>query len=563
MTSAILRAIASPAVLAQIFSQLSPGSNEFEDPDNADYEEERENRSSLRSALAACARVCRAFSGPALDAQWKVLDDVVALLKILPHTLTDPDDDSGPEIDKDTNTYHLNVLNLSSKIDDIEWARLREVAQRVRELNACPPDCFIHPGVWTTLATRLQGTPLLPHLRCLHISVIYNDPTAFVLCLSPTLQELSFTAVDAGGHPMPTKGEFVDNIVTIISATEELPFSSYRQLTPLAPECTEVIAQHLRSIGRLSRLEVLNLVPAACRIGIPALRALSTLSSLHTLRLVVPLKDEDKDAALSLEGLAAVRHLHLSGDVEGIRRVMAALPPSGLRHLYLRISGSKFKDIERDFGAMRHNIPTELESFECVFFGPISDDARPLLRLFNAFLKFSHLKYFAVHMMMGNGVHLSDSDLLVFGSRWPDLERFAVVSWELPNLKHAARKHGRPTIAGLIELARSCPRLHLIRVPGLDVRTLPAASAMPEHGHLLLRYLDPHVLVNDKKADLDEIARGLDDLFPGLVDVPQKYIEYNATEESVSWDKVQALMQARRAARREAGSDTARGDHSH
>ncbi len=381
----------------------------------------------------------------------------------------------------------------------------------------------------------------------------YNDPASFVLCLSATLPYLSFLFCDAEGEPVLTNGEFVQNIVAVISATEELPSSSYRQLASPAPECTEAVAQHLRAIGRLSRLEILNLVPAVSHIKIPALRALSTLPSLHTLRLGVPLKDdEDKDAVLSLEGLATVRHLHLSGRVEAIQRVLSAIPPSGLRHLYLRISVSESKDIERAFGAMKHCIPKELESFECVFFGPIAGAGpRPPLRLFNAFLKFSNLKYFAVHMMMGNGVHLSDSDLRVFGASWPNLERFALVSWEPPTFNKPVGRL-RPTISGLIELAQSCPQLHLIRVPGLDVGVLPAADsdAIPEHGHARLRYLDPHMLVNDAKADLDEVARVLDRLFPDLADVPKKYIEYNATEESVSWDKVQELMRAKRAARR-------------
>ena len=112
--SAVQRAIASPAIIAHIFSQLSPGWTRVKDPDDADYEDEdedeRENRAVLRTTLAACARVCRAFSGPALDAQWRVLDDVVALLKILPHTLRRPDDAGGSEDSMNMNSAQLDVL---------------------------------------------------------------------------------------------------------------------------------------------------------------------------------------------------------------------------------------------------------------------------------------------------------------------------------------------------------------------------------------------------------------------------------------------------------------------
>ncbi|KAI1785849.1 hypothetical protein LXA43DRAFT_1099795 [Ganoderma leucocontextum] len=244
MPSAVQRAIASPAILAQILAQLSPGWNSVKDPDNTDDEDGREDRASLRSALAACTRVCRSFSGPALDTQWRVLDDVAVLLRILPHTVSHPGNDSGSEDGLDMNPARLNVL-----------MKFRAFARRVRELNTAPPSYFIHPDVWNTLATRLQGTPLLPRLQRLHISMIYNDPTSFVLCLSPTLRHLSFQSCDDHGAPMVTNDELVQNILAVISAPQELPSSSCIQLARQAlPECTEAVVQHLCSIGRLSHL---------------------------------------------------------------------------------------------------------------------------------------------------------------------------------------------------------------------------------------------------------------------------------------------------------------------
>ncbi len=111
---AVQRVVASPAIMAQIFAQLSPGWNHVKDPNNADYEDgdedECEDRASCRSALAGCARVCRAFSSPALDVQWRVLDDVVALLKILPHTVSRPRDQPGSEDGEDMDPARLDVL---------------------------------------------------------------------------------------------------------------------------------------------------------------------------------------------------------------------------------------------------------------------------------------------------------------------------------------------------------------------------------------------------------------------------------------------------------------------
>ena len=116
MLNAVERVIASPAIMAQIFAQLSSRWSNVNDPnkDSAIHKDEdegeREERASCRSTLAACARVCRAFSDPALDAQWRVLDNVVVLLKILPHTVSRPGCGSGPDGGQDTNLARLDVL---------------------------------------------------------------------------------------------------------------------------------------------------------------------------------------------------------------------------------------------------------------------------------------------------------------------------------------------------------------------------------------------------------------------------------------------------------------------
>ena len=108
---------------------------------------------------------------------------------------------------------------------------------------------------------------------------------------------------------MPTDGEFIENTISTISSSHELFSSSRLQLAKLPlSECTDAVAQHLRSIGRLPQLEALDLVPAACQVEIPALRTLSGLSPLRSLRLLAPRRCEDKDVPLHLESLATIRH---------------------------------------------------------------------------------------------------------------------------------------------------------------------------------------------------------------------------------------------------------------
>ena len=106
---------------------------------------------------------------------------------------------------------------------------------------------------------------------------------------------------------MPTDGEFIQNVISAISSLHELPSSSYPQSAKLPlPGFTDPVAQHLRSIGHPSQLEIFDLVPAVCRVEVPTLRTLSTLSSLRSLRLLVPRRCEDKDVPLHLESLATI-----------------------------------------------------------------------------------------------------------------------------------------------------------------------------------------------------------------------------------------------------------------
>ena len=422
----------------------------------------------------------------------------------------------------------------------------------MRELNAGPPKCFIHPDVWGTLAARLQGTPLLPRLQRLHISMNYNDPSSFVLCLSQTLRQLSFASCDDQGAPMITNGEFVQNILFILSSPDQLPLTSYRQVAEQSlSKSAEAVVQHLHSIGRLSRLEVLNLAPTVSRIEVPTLRALSTLPSLRSLRLLVPCKKENEEDALSLEGLATIRHLHLSGRAEDIFRIMAAIPPADLRDLRLCIRGSSGKATGRYLHAMKRYIPLELESLECTFCDPVAHSQKSLHRLFHPFLKFHNLKLFRVRILTGPEVYVCDNDLRTFGVCWPKLERFGLDCWGLSTDSEATtRAATRPTIAGLIKLTQGCPQLRFIRLLGMDVGTLPAADAVPDEGHARMQYFDPGGFVNEEKADLDEVARVLDHLFPNLEDVAQRGVNRNAHKNTVSWSKVQESMRARRAAHR-------------
>ena len=63
-----------------VFAHLSPGPYPHEDV----LPWERAERRRAQKTLARAARVCRALSEPALDVLWRVVDDIVHLLSVLP-----------------------------------------------------------------------------------------------------------------------------------------------------------------------------------------------------------------------------------------------------------------------------------------------------------------------------------------------------------------------------------------------------------------------------------------------------------------------------------------------
>ena len=83
-TMAMQQVIQCTDILVHIFEHMTPP---WLDQDAVDYYETKTERILVRQTLAAAARVSQAFSDPALDVLWSVLDDCDTLLRLLPVTV--------------------------------------------------------------------------------------------------------------------------------------------------------------------------------------------------------------------------------------------------------------------------------------------------------------------------------------------------------------------------------------------------------------------------------------------------------------------------------------------
>ena len=93
-TMAMQQVVQCTDILVHIFEHIAPT---WLDQDADDYYEMKTERILVRKTLAAAARVSQAFSKPALDVLWSVLDHCDTLLLLLPVIVTTEVRDDGSE----------------------------------------------------------------------------------------------------------------------------------------------------------------------------------------------------------------------------------------------------------------------------------------------------------------------------------------------------------------------------------------------------------------------------------------------------------------------------------
>ncbi|KZT05078.1 uncharacterized protein LAESUDRAFT_241018 [Laetiporus sulphureus 93-53] len=179
-------ALQNPDVVREILQQLSPLDN------NCSYDRLRE----IRMGLAACARVCRMFSEPALDFLWWKLGDITPALRLLPSIRVDEDNQTTSRISEYSVKYYLTGVPSIQ-----EWAHFQEYARRVRVIDYYRA-YFGLPAILSQLSDQNDRRPLFPLLQRIswNLSLTEDNPSIVAL-VSPTLRQLS---VDLHGYDWTT-----------------------------------------------------------------------------------------------------------------------------------------------------------------------------------------------------------------------------------------------------------------------------------------------------------------------------------------------------------------------
>ncbi|KAI0352051.1 hypothetical protein OH77DRAFT_832351 [Trametes cingulata] len=497
---AAARALACEDILVDVFENLAPGSKlPVEAPSLLVAARKRRQKT-----LARCARVCRAFSGPALQVLWRVIDDVMHLFRILPPFANASSDKI-----------------LTGRITEQDWARFQQYALHIQELVVVAFD-NLDSHIWTIVA-HWNGArrPLLPRLRRLELPVDEKAPHTTIL-VPPALDHLGLHM--RSGYK---------TCWSFMKETLKPKFKSLRSLS---------VFQETMFGG--SRHPVSDLIPRPLNLpqlqilqlhGVPSLTPslLRTLSSIPCLRDLKIDYDVEENTVyedgvrypfLSLETLA------LSSDLSSLAKVLSMVSFAELRSVTIDAQ-SRCRTLDSDISThlvpVLSTLPPGLRYLH-VALACIRCDVGHSLTL-DALAGPLHSQQeledvsFRFRGFLG-GIHM-DEMLLAATESWPDLTSYELafsfneddVQLEYPQSADSPwyeEDGSLPRIATVIKLAECRPRLRQLHLPGIDLCVdLPSLTFVPALNHRL-RSLDLSFL--QKSRPLFELALILDKLFPNL-----------------------------------------------
>ncbi|KAH9888398.1 hypothetical protein C8Q73DRAFT_794164 [Cubamyces lactineus] len=479
-------------------------------------------------ALAASARVCRAFEGPSLDRLWAVVNNLKTLLDILP-------------------SYSAtNGTPKTLYIGDDHWIRFRAYSSRVKKLNAIRDRCDIPPPgfsdhreiqdpIWTVLLHQSSVSPLFPLLT--HLAV-EGDLAKLMVLLCPTVTQLHLVpsygsegilrsqAIELVrphlshvrdiwiSDTMTRKDDLCDQLglstlthvrsITIdvaISATPALisAFMSFPHLRRLHLDCT-FLASNLASLAELKsecgffELRELHLI-ADCGTIVKFLEATDP-PRLHRFGCTLPLSTAAGDDPLE----------------DGVRAIVARLPPT-LRCFHLRLS-QKSTRYATLFQAQAEAQVLSPSASLC-----LPAELRALEEIREVDVSVEQL-----------AIPFADGDLRALCEAWPHLTRFSfehsqqgMSLWQplQPESDSRPRDIPYPTLSSVLAFTEAHPDLVELTLPGLDTTTL-RADELGTFGPGGLKALSPHPLrafrLSTVEGDMPiiQLATVLDRAFPEL-----------------------------------------------
>ncbi|KAL6306482.1 hypothetical protein BKA93DRAFT_142945 [Sparassis latifolia] len=463
-------------------------------PDDADVVAAR----ACRRTLASAARVCQAFSDPALNSLWETLDDLLHVLNVLPcvELQQAPQDD-------------VDIYVLTAEVEPADWERFQQYAKRIRRVAFTVATSVASP--WSILLhlTHLNNhQPLFPRLR--HLAWTQSAPFDYSLLylVSPSLLYLSF-AIN-GMWPSIDQGQDLEK--------EHAITHLFRAVCSKSPSLRHIstkglgILQAGQAFAMCRELRSLDIDPAF--IDVPLLHALSSLPNLVRLDISSYVYSGEES---HLNRFPVLQELTIRGSVMLAVQVANTVSSLLLHTLSLEIT---FDDPDLGDSEELAHVLCRLTSVISKRFPIVrcfsanivagfrqdSEELAPLVQPLTAMHTLEHIK-----LRCNKKLVWGDEDFIALAAAWPKAKEVSLLFFaglediETPVLPRV-----------LLEFARLCPNLETLELPVVDFRShsLPLLEKRPApHG---LRTLYISNVTNRLIQDPFQVARFLDSVFPNL-----------------------------------------------
>ncbi|PIL32722.1 hypothetical protein GSI_04837 [Ganoderma sinense ZZ0214-1] len=416
-----------------------------------------------------------------------------------------------------------SLKTIRGVISPDDWSRLQSYASRVRGL-IIPPHTLDHSSVWSFLARHCAGTPLFPDLRVLDAYDITDrqlTPLLLVLCSSLRDVAISFEGSRSGSAVLP---DILGSVLQTLAQTAP----QLKILNLLGDHSLD--REHLLHLERFSSIQEITFGPQF-HFDEAVLFSISKIPTLRDLNIAVRLKRLGRGETRGLDFGDGFRKLHtlgLRGKSKDLSAVVAAMSPPALEWFELDFVDSiGANSLEEPLATIAAHIPDTIKHYSSTFCSPLSHAPTSLTDLLQQLLsKMPDLVSF--HLFSDKTpLSVTNDDLVRIGNAWPQLDRLNVRQWTGRYNQSGVR---RPTVAGLAELAKRCPKLTDLSLPELSISKKATAAASPSDSESesgsdprAIPLLDHHLkellfqsLSNSPAGAQYEAAVALDMIFPHL-----------------------------------------------
>ena len=417
-------------------------------------------------------------------------------------------------------------------------------------------DNNIHPSVWEALYERCEGLPLFPNLAKLSMTICNpaHAVSSIRVLATPSLRTifLSFQG-QPGSLQIPT--------APAIAAVSDATASILQEVFVKCPNLNRLFVwhnvsvdhQHLMDLSRFTQMEVLD-INHRSPFDEDLLPTLANLRNLTRLEIHILLRDLTNASQLDLKhGFKKVTRLVVHGPHAHLARFILASSMPLLNHLCLGVGVHPTDGFDTSLKSIcRHIGPYALTYFR-VELGRFDRLSPPFMTLLTPILPFVKLEQ--VEFFFDHHTPLCDDYLDRIARAWPQL-RTLILLQSNDTMFDPDRDPGsldRPTLRGLVELARGCPKLERLCVPDLDATSVPPADSVPLMAHGPLNLCIQNLVGAEGEERQLEVAVVLDRLFPrlklksGIHELPGLgFNENRYLEESKDITKLLRAMQAAR-----------------